>query len=138
MAHIDVATGTVTLTSEGDFEGCTFTPTNGEDTTTSPGDLLLAAGITYLTVLTPIYHFDPWSLWIRLILSAVTPAKTAVSMRFRVATTEGGIAAAPWSIYDDATTNADGYLEWILLSYCLNNPSFAIGPFAQMELVMAR
>ena len=134
---VAIANGTALVTSQVDWEACAATPALAIDTTTSPGNALLAAGYNTVAIVSQIYEFSPWDKWMFLSIAGTRQPNTAYFIRFRTAATEGAIAAATYSDYLDSI-QADGSLGVNLRAWCLNNPAWATGAFIQWELTIER
>lgn len=124
-----------TWTSKTDLESWTWD--GNEDTTTTPGDVTIAAGNTSTTGVSPAYEASNWAAgywrWIK--ISGTVPAGTAYYLRFRVGATALACQAATWSSYlNGIDSNGDMYFN--LAQWVLNNAAWNTGPWIQLELTL--
>ncbi|MGD9496377.1 MAG: hypothetical protein AB7Y46_08700 [Armatimonadota bacterium] len=101
---------------------------------TTPGMLEIAAGYNSGTALSPAYECASWDHYSKVVVDASRPQGTNVYLRFRTATTEGGLASAPWSEYVNGFDD-NGRMIFDLMVYILNK-AVAAGPWIQFELTL--
>ena len=117
-------------TSQQDFEGWAWT--NG-DTTTTPGSVLVEAGQVSAVGLSPVYQATGWTSWRAITITGSRPAGTSYYFRFKTGETAGGLGE--FSEYIDAP-DVGGNIVCDLRPWCLNNPSWGVGPWIQIELTL--
>lgn len=123
-------------TSQADWE--TWAAENA-DTTTSPGDVLVAVGEAMATITSPVYEAAGWTAgaWVKFTLEGVRPTAANYIFRFRVGATAGACALASWSTWEDAH-NVDDNILFDLETYCLNDAAFNVGPWIQFQVRIRR
>jgi hypothetical protein len=126
--------GNTTWTDKAHWDTWTWT---GADTATTPGQVDIAEGSLVAVGTSPAYQATAWAAngWRVFTLAGVRPTGTIYYLRFRTATTEAGISEATWSEYVNGV-NADGSILFDLMTFCLNNPTFNVGPWIQLEVTL--
>jgi len=124
-----------TWTSQADWTD-EWTWTNA-DLTTTPGSVRVAAGQTEAVGVSDPYEASNWATgqWTRFKVAGTAPAGTTYFFRFRTATTSGGLATATYTSYQNMK-DVNGYIEFDLAVFCLNNPAWDVGPWIQYELTL--
>ena len=118
--------------SQVEFE--TWSWTNA-DLATVAGSVLVAAGQVQAVGVSPAYECANWARWSQYIVNGTRPAGANYYLRFKTATLEAGLAGATWSEYIDGV-DANGTIGFDLRTFTLNNPTFDVGPWVQLELTL--
>ena len=105
------------------------------DLATVEGSVLVAAGQVQAVGVSPAYECANWTRWSQYIVNGTRPAGANYYLRFKVAETEAGLVAASWSEYIDGV-DANGTIGFDLRTFTLNNPTFNVGPWVQLELTL--
>jgi len=120
-------------TSKADLE--TWTWDGNEDTTSTPGDVTIAAGNTSTVGVSPAYEAANWAAgyWRNLKIGGTVPAATAYYLRFRVGGTQVACESATYSEYiNGADSGGDMYFN--LAQWVLNNAAWNTGPWIMIEI----
>ena len=134
---VTITNGIALITSQVDFESCVATPTAAADTTTSPGNLLLAAGYNDVVITSPAFEFDPFSQWLFLTVAGTRAERTVYLIRWRVAATELALAGAAYTPWENGI-QADGTLGINMAAFWANNAAWEAGPWLQWQLRILR
>jgi len=137
MAATVVADGLKEFTSQGDWEGFTWTPSDAVDTTTTPGEAKIATGKTEVVGVSPVLSFTGVEKWGVISLAGTRPAKTDIAFRFRAGTTEADCLSSDWSDYIDSV-DGDGNVWFSVGAYVRNHVEFAVYPCIQVGVVLSR
>ena len=119
----------VTWSTQTELETWAWT---NEDTTTTPGSVLVEAGQVLATGTSPNYEAAAWTEWRAVRIPGNRPEGTMYQFRFKTATLVGGLAAATYSDWLDGIDD-DGVVLFDLSTWCDNNGAWDVGPFIVLQ-----
>ncbi len=119
-----------TWTTQAELELWTWA---NEDTSATPGSVLVEAGQVLATGTSPNYEAAAWTEWRAVRIPCNRPAGTMVQFRFKVNAAEGGLGAANYSDWLDGIDD-DGVLLCDLATWCDNNAAWDVGPWIVLQV----